>query len=156
MYTVLASVFDKTNLVDLLNKIKPVAAKAGGLKVVATGTTCGFLKDAGFDCVKVEEMTGFPEILEGRVKTLHPKVFAGILSRANDADRATLKEHGITEIDLVIVNLYPFAEKMKLNLGLDKLIEYIDIGGVSLLRAAGKNYDRVSVLGTPDDYQAFA
>lgn len=152
MLTVLASVFDKTNLVELLNQLKEVDQ----LKVIATGTTCGYLREHGFDCSKVEDLTGFPEILEGRVKTLHPKVFAGILARGNDADRATLKEHGIAEIDVVIVNLYPFAEKMKLGLTLDKLIEFIDIGGVSLLRAAGKNYDRVSVLGAPWQYEKFA
>ncbi len=152
MLTVLASVFDKTGLVELLKALSEVEQ----VKVIATGSTCGYLREHGFDGVKVEDMTGFPEILDGRVKTLHPRVFAGVLARASEADRATLKEHNISEIDVVVVNLYPFAEKMKLGLKLSELIEFIDIGGPSLLRAGSKNYDRVAVLSSPSQYQAFA
>ena len=147
-----ASVFDKTGLVELLKALSEVEQ----VKVIATGSTCGYLREHGFDGVKVEDMTGFPEILDGRVKTLHPRVFAGVLARASEADRATLKEHNISEIDVVVVNLYPFAEKMKLGLKLSELIEFIDIGGPSLLRAGSKNYDRVAVLSSPSQYQAFA
>lgn len=157
MPTVLASVFEKSGLVDLLGRLRAAAEQKGeALKVIATGSTCGYLIENGFDCVKVEEMTGFPEILDGRVKTLHPRVFAGVLSRNSEKDRATLKEHGISEIDVVIVNLYPFEEKMKLDLTLEQLIEFIDIGGPSLLRAGSKNYDRVAVLSSPSQYEDFA
>ena len=92
MPTVLASVFEKSGLVDLLGRLRTAAEQKGeALKVIATGSTCGYLIENGFDCVKVEEMTGFPEILDGRVKTLHPRVFAGVLSRNSEKDRATLK-----------------------------------------------------------------
>jgi phosphoribosylaminoimidazolecarboxamide formyltransferase / IMP cyclohydrolase len=152
MLTVLASVYEKNGLVDLLKRL---AAK-DELKVIATGSTCQYLKDNGFNCVKVEDMTGFPEILGGRVKTLHPRVFAGILARGTEEDRKTLATHEISEIDVVIVNLYPFEAKQALNLKLAELIEFIDIGGVSLIRAAAKNFARVSILGNESQYEEFA
>src|SRR5579883_2000937 len=150
MRTVLVSVSDKSGLEDFLHKLE----KFESLRLIATGNTYKFLIDHGFDCLKVEELTQFPEILSGRVKTLHPKVFAGILSRPSDEDRSTLAQHQIQEIDVVVVNLYPFEEKLKQNLSQAEMIEQIDIGGVTLLRAAAKNFARVTIVSDPTQYNS--
>jgi phosphoribosylaminoimidazolecarboxamide formyltransferase/IMP cyclohydrolase len=148
MRTVLVSVSDKTGLESFLRRLE----RFDNLRLIATGNTYKFLSEHGFNCVKVEELTQFPEILSGRVKTLHPKVFAGILSRPIEEDRWTLAQHDIQEIDVVIVNLYPFEKKLEENLSEPEMIEQIDIGGVTLLRAAAKNFARVSIVSDPAQY----
>ncbi len=149
MAAVLVSVLDKTGLEHF---IKELLKKKPDYKVIGTTSTAKHLSEVGVDCISIDKVTGFPEILGGRVKTLHPNVFGGILSRDTDDDRATLKEHGIEEIDMVIVNLYAFEQKLKENLSEDKMIEHIDIGGVSLIRAAGKNFSRVNIICDPSQY----
>jgi phosphoribosylaminoimidazolecarboxamide formyltransferase/IMP cyclohydrolase len=145
----LLSVSDKTGLVPFAR-----ALSAGGWELVSTGGTARVLAEAGLAVVGISDVTGFPEMLDGRVKTLHPRVHAGILARRHRAeDRAALAEHQITPIDLVVVNLYPFAQAAaKPGLAFDHLIEEIDIGGPSLLRAAAKNFHDVLVVVDPDDY----
>ncbi len=148
MRTVLVSVSDKSGLESFLRRLE----RFEELRLIATGNTHKFLNENGFKCIKVEELTKFPEILAGRVKTLHPKVFAGILSRPSEEDRSCLAEHDIQEIDVVVVNLYPFEKKLTENLSEPEMIEQIDIGGVTLLRAAAKNFARVSILSDPAQY----
>lgn len=150
MAAILVSVLDKTGLEEF---IKELLKKRPDYKVIGTTSTAKHMKEVGIDCVSIDQVTGFPEILGGRVKTLHPNVFGGILSRDTAEDRAKLKEHGIEEIDMVICNLYAFEEKLKENLAEDKMIEHIDIGGVSLLRAAGKNFSRVNIICEPAQYK---
>jgi phosphoribosylaminoimidazolecarboxamide formyltransferase / IMP cyclohydrolase len=149
MRTVLVSVSDKSGLEQFLKQIE----QFDSLRLIATGNTYKFLTEKGFKCLKVEELTQFPEILAGRVKTLHPKVFAGILSRPIEEDRSTLAEHDIQEIDVVVVNLYPFEKKLTEGLSEPEMIEQIDIGGVTLLRAAAKNFARVSIVSDPGQYE---
>lgn len=144
----LISVFDKRGI----NVLGP---KLEGLewKILSTGGTARSLTEAGCDVISVGDHTGFPEILNGRVKTLHPKVFAGILAAPNDDHTAQLAEHGIPAIDLVIVNLYPFRETVaREGVALAEAVEQIDIGGPSLIRAAAKNHARVAVVVDPADY----
>jgi phosphoribosylaminoimidazolecarboxamide formyltransferase / IMP cyclohydrolase len=148
MRTVLVSVTNKTGLDSFLRRLQ----EFDDLKLIATTSTAQFLQESGFKCTKVEELTGFPEILSGRVKTLHPRVFAGILSRPSNEDRTTLKEMDISEIDIVVVNLYAFEDKVKLNLSEPEMVEQIDVGGVALLRAAAKNFQRVAVISDPYQY----
>lgn len=150
MRTVLVSVSDKSGLENFLRRLE----KFDDLRLIATGNTAKFLAEHGFSVVKVEELTKFPEILAGRVKTLHPKVFAGILSRPLAEDRTCLAEHDIQEIDVVVVNLYPFEKKLLENLTEAEMIEQIDIGGVTLLRAAAKNFARVSIVSDPAQYES--
>lgn len=149
MRTVLVSVSDKSGLENFLRGLE----RFDKLRLIATGNTAKFLSEHGFEVVKVEELTKFPEILAGRVKTLHPKVFAGILARPLAEDRTCLAEHDIQEIDVVVVNLYPFEKKLQENLSEPEMIEQIDIGGVTLLRAAAKNFARVSIVSDPAQYQ---
>lgn len=148
MITALISVYEKTGLIDFLNQI----TKSTELNLIATTSTAKYLEENGFKCNKVENLTGFPEILGGRVKTLHPHVFAGILARSIDEDKKCLSDLNIPTIDMVIVNLYPFENKTKENLSQKEMLEYIDIGGVSLLRAAAKNFPRVTILSQPEQY----
>src|SRR5271170_1013157 len=152
MLTALISVYEKEGLVDFLKRLE----KLDQLKIFATASTLKFLREHGFDGVGVEDLTKFPEILGGRVKTLHPKVFGGILARATKEDEEQLKQFDIPKVDLVVVNLYPFEEKLKANLTQSAMIEFIDIGGVSLLRAAAKNFERVVVVSLPNQYQKLA
>lgn len=150
MPTALISVSDKTGLIDFLKELRK---HDKDYKFVATTSTAEHLKENKIDCITVESITKFPEILGGRVKTLHPNVFAGILARATDEDRATLKEIGLEEIDMVVVNLYPFEKKLKEGLPEPKMIEQIDVGGPSMIRAAAKNFDRVAVVCDPEQYK---
>jgi phosphoribosylaminoimidazolecarboxamide formyltransferase/IMP cyclohydrolase len=145
----LLSAADKTGIVPFARSLA-----AGGWELVSTGGTARVLTEAGLPVVGIADVTGFPEMLDGRVKTLHPRVHAGILARRHRADdRAALAEHQITPIDLVAVNLYPFAQAAaNPGLAFDHLIEEIDIGGPSLLRAAAKNFHDVLVVVDPDDY----
>lgn len=150
MRTILVSVWDKTGLEKFLKRLE----RFDTIKLVATSSTSKYLSECGFQCTKVEELTQFPEILSGRVKTLHPKVLGGILARSSAEDRSCLSQMDIPEIDLVVVNLYPFEEKLKENLSEPQMIEHIDIGGVTLLRAAAKNFERVAVICHPCQYDS--
>ncbi|SHF09482.1 phosphoribosylaminoimidazolecarboxamide formyltransferase / IMP cyclohydrolase [Marinitoga hydrogenitolerans DSM 16785] len=120
-------------------------------EIISTGNTAKYLESQGFEVVKVEDVTEFPEILNGRVKTLHPKIHGGILARDIEEDRKTLKQLNIKKIDFVYVNLYPFEEKLKENLDIKELIEYIDIGGPTLIRAAAKSFENTIILTDPED-----
>lgn len=148
MPAVLVSVSDKTGLENFIRRLD----RFNELKLIATSSTAKFLLEKGFNCIKVEDLTQFPEILAGRVKTLHPKVLGGILSRPSKEDRECLAEHNIEEIDIVIVNLYPFEKKLQEGLPEPEMVEQIDIGGVTLLRAAAKNFSRVAVISDPGQY----
>ena len=144
----LVSVSDKSGLIEFL---KPHVEK--GLRVVSTGGTLRTLKEAGIPAVDVAEQTGFAEVMDGRVKTLHPRVHMPLLARAShQEDFDLLKREGLEPFDLVIVNLYPFEEARARGAQGDELIEFIDIGGPSLLRAAAKNHSRVTVVCDPADY----
>ncbi len=147
----LLSVSDKTGLVPLASALARL-----GWELVSTGGTARALEAAGLGVIGVSAVTGSPEMLDGRVKTLHPKIHGGILARrARADDRSALERHGIAPIDLVVVNLYPFAQAAaKPDLPVDDLIEEIDIGGPSLVRAAAKNFRDVLVVVDPDDYKA--
>jgi phosphoribosylaminoimidazolecarboxamide formyltransferase / IMP cyclohydrolase len=144
----LVSVSDKTGLVEFL---KPLAAE--GLKILSTGGTARHLREHGLQVTDVSDYTGFPEVMDGRVKTLHPRVHMALLGRsANAEDMALLKKEGLEPIDLVVVNLYPFEAQLGKTAEESELIEYIDIGGPSMLRSAAKNFDRISVVCDPKDY----
>jgi phosphoribosylaminoimidazolecarboxamide formyltransferase / IMP cyclohydrolase len=144
----LLSVSDKTNLVEFASGLKEY-----DIELVASGGTARALKSAGLPVTTVEEYTHSPEVLDGRVKTLHPIIHAGILARDNDSDRADLAKIGAGYIDLVVVNLYPFQKTVAQRyVTLADAIENIDIGGVALIRAAAKNYQRVAVVCDPCDY----
>ena len=144
----LLSVSNKQGLADLGR-----ALTALGYELVASGGTARALRKAGLTVREVQELTGFPELLRGRVKTLHPAVHAGILSRRTEDDGADLARHGLSSIDVVVVNLYPFAATVRgRDVTLDEALEQIDIGGVALLRAAAKNFPHVVVLSDPADY----
>lgn len=148
MPTALVSVSDKTGLDKLAKELN----SKHGYKFIGTTSTAKYLNEIGVECKKVEDVTEFPEILGGRVKTLHPRIFAGILSREIDEDKKCLQDLNIDELDLVIVNLYPFEKKLKEGLDEAQMIEQIDIGGVALIRAAAKNFSRVSILSSPEQY----
>ncbi len=145
----LVSVSDKTGLVDFL---KPLVHE--GLRVVSTGGTLKHLRENGIAAVDISEQTGFPEVMDGRVKTLHPRVHMALLSRDGmEEDRALLAKEGLDPFDLLIVNLYPFEAARAKGIQGDELIEYIDIGGPSMLRSAAKNHQRLTVLTDPADYK---
>ncbi len=144
----LVSTSDKTGLVEFL---KPLVAQ--GCRIVSTGGTSKHLRENKIPVVEVSEQTGFPEVMDGRVRTLHPSIHMPLLARLNvPEDVELLKKNKLEPFDLVIVNLYPFAEALQKNLPEDELIEFIDIGGPSLLRAASKNFDRIAVVCDPKDY----
>jgi phosphoribosylaminoimidazolecarboxamide formyltransferase/IMP cyclohydrolase len=145
----LLSVSDKTGLVAFAQTLA-----AQGVELISTGGTAKALREAGLAVKDISEHTGFPEMLDGRVKTLHPLVHGGLLYiRGNATHESAVKEHGITPIDLVVVNLYPFeATVAKPNVSLHDAIENIDIGGPSMLRSAAKNHDSVTVVVDPADY----
>ncbi len=145
----LLSVSDKRGLPDFARALVQL-----GWEIVSTGGTADALRSAGIAVIPIEHVTGFPEIMEGRVKTLHPKVHGGLLARRSHAgDRAALAQHAITPIDLVAVNLYPFRETIaRPGTTFEQAIEQIDIGGPSMLRSAAKNHQDVIVVVDPDDY----
>lgn len=149
----LLSVSDKTGLIPFAQ-----ALTAAGVEIISTGGTAKALREAGLTVKDISEHTGFPEMLDGRVKTLHPKVHGGLLFiRGNAEHEAAVQQHGITPIDLVVVNLYPFeATVAKPNVSLHDAIENIDIGGPSMLRSAAKNHDSVTVIADPFDYAEVA
>jgi phosphoribosylaminoimidazolecarboxamide formyltransferase/IMP cyclohydrolase len=145
----LLSVSDKTNLLDFARTLYYYY----NVELIASGGTARFLQQAGLPVTSVEQLTGLPEMLDGRVKTLHPMIFAGILARDTADDRADLARMNAQMIDLVVVNLYPFQKTVAQRfVTLRDAIEHIDIGGVALLRAAAKNYERVTVVCDPCDY----
>lgn len=147
----LISVYDKNGLEKLL-----LSLLKKGYELISTGGTYDFIKKLGYDVTRVEEITGAPEILGGRVKTLHPKIHGGILACAdNEAHIKEIEKENIKPINLVICNLYPFFEKVKEPLTFEEKIEFIDIGGPSMLRAAAKNHRFVTVLSKPEQYDEF-
>ena len=144
----LISVYYKDNLEPIIYELNRL-----GVKIYSTGGTETFIRNLGVDVIAVEDLTSYPSILGGRVKTLHPKVFGGILARRNfEGDDQQLAEYDIPEIDLVIVDLYPFEETVLSNAEEDEIIEKIDIGGISLIRAAAKNYKDVVIIASKKDY----
>ena len=149
----LLSVTDKTGLAEFARKLSSM-----GVELISTGGTAKLLRDSGIAVKDVSELTGFPEMLDGRVKTLHPKVHGGILHRREDpGHRAAVAEHGIQPIDMVVVNLYAFEKTAaKPGVHLEELIENIDIGGPSMIRSAAKNFNDVAVVTSPSDYEALA
>src|SRR5216110_1196054 len=149
----LLSVSDKNGLVPFAQ-----ALAAAGVELISTGGTARALRDAGLTVKDISEHTGFPEMLDGRVKTLHPKVHGGLLYiRGNATHESAARTHGITPIDLVVVNLYPFEQTVaKPNVSLHDAIENIDIGGPSMLRSAAKNHESVTVIVDPADYASVA
>ncbi len=143
------SVFYKDNLEKIIKKLDDL-----NVKIYSTGGTRQFIEKMGVEVVSVENLTGYPSILGGRVKTLHPKVFGGILSRReNSDDLKNIESYDIPEIDLVIVNLYPFEETVRSGASDAEIIEKIDIGGISLIRAAAKNYNDVLVVSSGNQYE---
>src|SRR6185436_4571165 len=145
----LLSVSDKTGLIDFARGLAEM-----GWELISTGGTAKALRDAGLKPRDVSDVTGFPEMMDGRVKTLHPAVHGALLARRDVPEHMTaLSEHDITPIDLVAVNLYPFRETVaKKGVTPDVAIENIDIGGPSMLRSAAKNFESVWVIVDPDDY----
>src|SRR4051812_19587682 len=147
------SVFDKTGLIPFAQ-----ALAAAGVEIISTGGTAKTLRDQGMIVSDLSAYTGFPEMLDGRVKTLHPKVHGGLLYiRGNATHEAAVKKHEIKPIDLIVVNLYPFEQTIaKPNVTLEEAIENIDIGGPAMLRSASKNHDSVTVIIDPMDYAEVA
>ena len=126
-----------------------------GVELVSTGGTAALLRDSNIPVKDVAELTGFPEMIDGRVKTLHPKIHGGILAlRDNPEHVAKMKEHGIKPIDLVVVNLYPFEATVARGAAFEEIVENIDIGGPSMVRAAAKNHQHVGVVVDPADYDS--
>ncbi len=146
--TALVSVFHKDGLDELLKKLHEE-----GVSFLSTGGTQSFIESLGYPCQKVEDLTTYPSILGGRVKTLHPKVFGGILGRRElEDDRAQMQQYEIPEIDLVIVDLYPFEQTVASGASDSDIIEKIDIGGISLIRAGAKNFNDVVIVPSKAEY----
>lgn len=146
--TALVSVFHKDGLDELLAKLNEE-----GVKFLSTGGTQKFIESLGYECQKVEDVTTYPSILGGRVKTLHPKIFGGILARRdNEDDQEQMKEYEIPAIDLVIVDLYPFEQTVASGASDADIIEKIDIGGISLIRAGAKNFKDVVIVPSKAEY----
>jgi len=145
----LVSVSDKRGIVDFAKGLQEF-----GVEIISTGGTAKALKEAGINVIKVSEVTGFPEVLDGRVKTLHPKIHGALLAiRDSESHMGQLKEHEITPIDMVVVNLYPFAQTIaKESVTLEEAIEQIDIGGPSMIRSGSKNFEGVTVIVEPERY----
>ena len=146
--TALISVFHKDGLDDLLKKLDEE-----GVQFLSTGGTQQFIESLGYECQKVEDVTSYPSILGGRVKTLHPKIFGGILARRdNEEDQKQMVEYTIPAIDLVIVDLYPFEQTVASGASAQDIIEKIDIGGISLIRAGAKNFKDVVLVPSKAEY----
>lgn len=145
---VLISVTDKTGIVEFAKELSSL-----GIEIISTGGTAKVIREGGVKVIDISELTGFPEILGGRVKTLHPFVHGGILFKRDDPEHVeTLKKLGIKPIDMVVVNLYAFDKVVEKKGDLDTAIENIDIGGPTLLRASAKNFKYVTVVTDPADY----
>ena len=152
IHSALISVFDKSGLETVLKVLSD-----SGIQIYSTGGTQKFIEENGFNCTSVESLTGYPSILGGRVKTLHPVVFGGILGRRDEEqDKAAMKEYSIPEIDLVIVDLYPFEKTVASTTEEKAIIEKIDIGGPSMIRAAAKNFKDLVVVADKNDYSRLA
>src|SRR6201993_1056330 len=153
IHRAILSVTDKTGLVDFARKLSAL-----GIELISTGGTAKLLRDSGIAVKDISDLTGFPEMLDGRVKTLHPKVHGGILHRREDPKHiAAVKEHGIQPIDMVVVNLYAFEKTAaKPGVAFEELIEDIDIGGPSMIPSAAKNFQDVAIVTSPVDYDAIA
>lgn len=148
IHTALLSVYNKEGLEPIVKKLHEL-----GVELISTGGTESYIRALEIPVVSVDSLTGFPEMLGGRVKTLHPKIFGGILGRRSlAADRQQMSDHGIPEIDLVIVDLYPFEETLSATTDASQIIEKIDIGGISLIRAAAKNFNDVLICASRNDY----
>ncbi len=147
----LISVSDKTGIVDFARELSAL-----GVEIISTGGTAKTLRDAGVEVKDVSDVTGFPEMMDGRVKTLHPRVHGGLLGlRDNEDHQAAMREHGIDPIDMVVVNLYPFEETVaREGVTLEEAIEQIDIGGPAMIRSAAKNFRDVAVVIDPRDYES--
>lgn len=149
--TALVSVFHKDGLEEILAKLHEE-----GVTFLSTGGTQQFIESLGYPCLKVEDTTTYPSILGGRVKTLHPKIFGGILGRRGlESDVEQMQQYGIAPIDLVIVDLYPFEDTVKSGASEADIIEKIDIGGISLIRAAAKNFEDVVIVPSKAEYKPF-
>ncbi len=145
---VLISVTDKSGIIEFAKELQNL-----GIEIISTGGTARLLKEAGIEVIEVSEITGFPEILEGRVKTLHPKIHGGILFKREKPEHwKTLEIHHIKPIDMIVVNLYAFDKIVKPETDLDIALENIDIGGPTLIRAGAKNFKNVTVIIDPSDY----
>ncbi len=146
--TALISVFHKDGLEDLLKKLNDE-----GVRLLSTGGTQKFIESLGYACEKVEDITTYPSILGGRVKTLHPKIFGGILARRDNAgDQEQMRQYDIPAIDLVVVDLYPFEQTVAGGAPEADIIEKIDIGGISLIRAGAKNFRDVAIVPSKAEY----
>ena len=146
--TALISVYHKDGLEDILARLSKE-----GVKLLSTGGTQKFIESLGYECEKVEDITTYPSILGGRVKTLHPKIFGGILARRdNPDDQKQMEQYDIPAIDLVIVDLYPFEQTVASGASEQEIIEKIDIGGISLIRAGGKNFKDVVIIPSKAEY----
>jgi phosphoribosylaminoimidazolecarboxamide formyltransferase/IMP cyclohydrolase len=146
----LLSVYDRTGVVELARALAETQAQ-----LVSSGGTAAHLREAGLDVVEVSDVTGFPEMLDGRVKTLHPKLHGGILAdRTKPEHMETIAQHGIEPIDLVVCNLYPFDKKVSAGAPDSEAVPLIDVGGPSMVRAAAKNFESVGVVVSPDDYES--
>ena len=146
--TAVISVSDKKNLRPLLNILKK-----NKIEIISSGGTYKEIRKLKFKCKEVSEFTNFPEILEGRVKTLHPKIYAGILNKRNNKSHLSdIKKNNFENIDLVIVNFYPFENTLKNTKNHDKIIENIDVGGPTLVRSAAKNYKDVTIITSRNQY----
>ena len=145
----LISVFHKDGLAPIVQKLNKL-----GVSIYSTGGTEKYIKDLGIDVIPVENITDYPSILGGRVKTLHPKIFGGILNRdSNTEDMKEMKQYDIPQLDLVIVDLYPFEDTVASGANMAEIIEKIDIGGISLIRAAAKNFQDTVCISSKKDYQ---
>lgn len=149
----LISVSDKTGIVELARELREL-----DVEIISTGGTAGHLRDAGIEIRDVSDLTGFPEMMDGRVKTLHPRVHGGLLAlRDNPEHTKALRDHAIEPIDMVVINLYPFEETIRRpNISFAEAIEQIDIGGPAMLRSAAKNWEGVAVISSPNDYPDIA
>ncbi len=146
--TALISIYHKDGIESLLSRLN-----AEGVKFLSTGGTQKFIESLGYECCAVEDITSYPSILGGRVKTLHPKIFGGILARrGNEEDKIQMAKYDIQEIDLVIVDLYPFEDTVASGAGERDVVEKIDIGGISLIRAGAKNFNDVAIVANKKDY----
>jgi len=146
----LISLSDKSGIIPFAKKLNN-----GGVAILSTGGTARLLRDNGIDATEVSDYTGFPEMMDGRVKTLHPKIHGALLGlRDNPEHIEAMQKHGIIPIDMVVINLYPFQQTISRGCTLDEAIENIDIGGPAMLRSAAKNYKYVTVIVDPEDYDS--
>ena len=146
--TALISLSDKKNLKKLL-----ICLKRYNIKIISSGGTYGAIKKFGYECLDISNFTGFPQMLDGRIKTLHPKIHAGILSNRKNKHNRELREKNFEEIDLVITNFYPFEKTLKSTTNHKKIIENIDVGGPTMVRSSSKNYENVTVITSIEDYK---